>query len=107
MLEGGKELGAHVGDWRGVLRFQLVLEQPPDDGGDCWIGIGTPFGTTDDSIVLPMEQGNAYVFDDTYIHMSVNKRRGRRVNLFLDLPRHDFPWYFQVPRPSTKARKPN
>ena len=75
--------------------MDIFCEVPPllaTVPSSAWLLEHGSWGQAENYIQLPMEQGVPYIFDDTYFHASVNERTGRRVNLFLEVPRHDFPW---------------
>ena len=78
MLSPNKRVPAHVGPYRGVLRFHLALRIPAPASG-CGIRVG--------SEVRHWEEGRTLVFDDVYDHEVWNDTDGVRVVLFMDVKR--------------------
>lgn len=77
MLPGRSKLGEHRDPFAGSLRYHLGLSTPNSD--DCRIYIdGTPYAWRD---------GQAIVFDETYIHSVNNDTDQERLILFCDVTR--------------------
>ena len=77
MLPGKSKLGEHRDPFAGSLRYHLGLMTPNSD--DCRIYIdGTPYAWRD---------GQAIVFDETYIHSVKNDTDQERLILFCDVTR--------------------
>jgi beta-hydroxylase len=77
VLEPNTHIKAHVGPYRGVLRYQMGLRTPNDPR--CYISVGEMRHTYSD--------GGDVLFDDTYVHAVQNSCDQPRVILFLDIER--------------------
>lgn len=77
ILEPNTDIKAHVGPYRGVLRYQMGLRTPND--ARCYISVGGTRHTYSD--------GGDVLFDDTYVHAVQNGCDQPRVVLFLDIER--------------------
>lgn len=76
-LPPGGELMPHRDPYAGSLRYHLGLATPNDDG--CWIEVdGTRYSWRD---------GQAVMFDETYIHRAANETQTDRIILFCDVER--------------------
>eukprot|EP00937_MAST-01D_sp_MAST-1D-sp2_P002414 g2414.t1 len=102
ILEAGRGLEVHRGDLKALWRYHLALEVPPPSANateqteplelliaeKLFYPSGSPTFKS-----LPWSEGQDMLFDDTFMHSVVNARRsGRRVVLFLDVPRDDCGW---------------
>ena len=79
ILQPGKEIPAHVGPNKAVLRYHLPLVVPTGDVEVCGIRVG------DERRAWHVGQG--LVFDDTHEHEAWNLSDSVRVVLFLDVVR--------------------
>jgi len=77
MLPAGARLGAHRDPYAGSLRYHLGLVTPNSD--DCYIDV--------DGQRYSWRDGEAVMFDETYIHSAENKTDTNRIILFLDIKR--------------------
>ena len=90
ILDPGCTIRGHRGENKAVLRYHLGLEVPEPDG-DAALELRV---WHEDHRAKPRvyfwANGSDLLFDDTFHHMVVNNRtRGRRVVLFVDVPRQD------------------
>ena len=95
VLEPGQHIKAHWGYWKGFVRYHLGVLIPGNnrDNG-CWIRIN-PEAQTRDGDRTQIEQGEKYfwhdgeavLFDDTFLHDAANNADQVRVVLFLDVAR--------------------
>jgi len=77
LLPAGSELGKHRDPYAGSFRYHLGLVTPNSD--DCYICVdGTPYAWRD---------GEAVMFDETYLHYAQNNTDQNRIILFLDVNR--------------------
>lgn len=77
MLPPGARLGAHRDPYAGSLRYHLGLSTP--ESPDCFINVdGTDYAWKD---------GEAVMFDETFIHYAENKTDKNRIILFVDIKR--------------------
>ena len=77
MLPAGGTLGRHRDPFAGSLRYHLGLSTPNSD--ECRIFVdGEPYAWRD---------GEAVIFDETYIHWAENKTDTMRVIMFCDVER--------------------
>ena len=77
MLPAGGTLGRHRDPFAGSLRYHLGLSTPNSD--ECRIFVdGEPYAWRD---------GEAVIFDETYIHWAENKTATMRVIMFCDVER--------------------
>lgn len=77
MLPPGARLVRHRDPYAGSLRYHLGLETPESD--DCFIEV--------DGERYSWRNGEAVMFDETYIHFAENKTDQDRIVLFLDVER--------------------
>lgn len=77
MLPPGAYLGKHRDPYAGSLRYHLGLVTPNSD--ECFISV--------DGKNYSWRDGEAVVFDETYIHHAENKTDKNRIILFLDVKR--------------------
>lgn len=77
MLPPGSRLGKHRDPYAGSLRYHLGLVTPNSD--DCYISV--------DGQSYSWRDGEAVMFDETYIHHAENKTDQNRIILFLDVKR--------------------
>jgi beta-hydroxylase len=77
LLPPGSELGRHRDPYAGSLRYHLGLQTPNSE--ECRIFVdGQPYHWRD---------GEAVMFDETYVHWAENKTDQMRVILFCDIER--------------------
>ena len=76
-LPPGGRLGAHRDPFAGSLRYHLGLRTPNSD--DCWIEV--------DGGRYSWRDGEAVVFDETYVHTALNDTDVTRLILFCDIER--------------------
>jgi aspartyl/asparaginyl beta-hydroxylase (cupin superfamily) len=100
IMEPGKGLEKHRGDFKAVLRYHLALEVPPlprgkteqDEPLRLMVAEKLFYTGAEEIRYQPhvWEEGQNLLFDDTFIHYVQNERTtGRRVVLFMDVPRTD------------------
>jgi ornithine lipid ester-linked acyl 2-hydroxylase len=99
VLEPHQHIKAHWGYWKGFVRYHLGVIIP-DDNQDCkcWIRIN-PDARAAGGDKSQIEQGEKYfwhngqavLFDDTFLHDAANESDQVRVVLFLDVARK-MPW---------------
>jgi beta-hydroxylase len=77
LLPPGAKLGRHRDPFAGSLRYHLGLVTPNSD--DCCIWV--------DGEKYSWRDGEAVLFDETYIHQAVNKTQVQRIILFCDVER--------------------
>lgn len=77
LLPPGGRLGAHRDPFGGALRYHLGLITPNDDA--CWIEV--------DGERYSWRDGEAVVFDETFVHRAKNETGEPRVILFCDIER--------------------
>lgn len=76
-LPPGGRLVRHRDPYAGSLRYHLGLVTPNDDA--CFIDVdGKPYSWRD---------GEAVIFDETYLHYAENRSDGNRIILFCDIER--------------------
>ena len=95
VLEPHQHIKAHWGYWKGFVRYHLGVVVP-DNNRDlkCWIRIN-PDAQSRDGDRAAIEQGEKYfwhegeavLFDDTFLHEAANETDQVRVVLFLDVAR--------------------
>ncbi len=76
-LPPGGKLNAHRDPYAGSLRFHMGLMTPNHD--DCWIQV--------DGEKYSWRDGEATIFDETYIHQAKNDTDRTRIILFCDIER--------------------
>lgn len=81
VMLGGAEIPMHCGFFKSSLRVHITLfvDEEDPDGTQRFIEVG---GTR-----YSWKTGDMVAFDDTYPHRVVNRVRGRRLVLFLDVDR--------------------
>lgn len=77
VLPPGKKLGKHRDPFASSLRFHLGLVTPAREGCRIWID-GEPYA---------WKEGEALVFDETYVHWAENATDEPRIILFCDFTR--------------------
>lgn len=77
MLPPGATLQKHRDPYAGSLRYHLGLVTPNSD--DCYINV--------DGKDYSWRDGEAVMFDETYIHYAANNSSSNRIILFLDIKR--------------------
>ncbi|WP_027967555.1 aspartyl/asparaginyl beta-hydroxylase domain-containing protein [Halomonas halocynthiae] len=77
MLPPGAKLVKHRDPYAGSLRYHLGLVTPNSD--DCYIDV--------DGEVYSWRDGDAVIFDETYLHYAENNTEHNRIILFLDIKR--------------------
>jgi beta-hydroxylase len=77
MLPPGAKLVRHRDPYAGSLRYHLGLVTPNSD--DCYISV--------DGQHYAWKDGEAVMFDETFIHYAENKTNQNRIILFLDVKR--------------------
>lgn len=77
MLPPGARLGKHRDPYAGSLRYHLGLITP--NSNDCYISV--------DDQKYSWRDGEAIMFDETYIHYAENNSDKNRIILFLDIKR--------------------
>lgn len=77
MLPPGAKLNAHSDPYAGSLRYHLGLITP--NSNDCFISV--------DGEDYSWRDGEAVMFDETYIHSAKNGTEENRIVLFLDIKR--------------------
>ena len=95
VLEPKQHIKAHWGYWKGFVRYHLGVVIPDNNRGNkCWIRIN-PNAQSRDGDRAAIEQGEKYywhdgeavLFDDTFLHDAANETDQVRVVLFLDVAR--------------------
>lgn len=76
-LPAGGRIGAHRDPFAGSLRYHLGLKTPNSD--KCWIAV--------DGEKASWRDGEAMVFDETYVHDALNETDVDRLILFCDFER--------------------
>ena len=99
VLEPHQHIKAHWGYWKGFVRYHLGVMIPNDNADNkCWIRIN-PDAQAAGGDKSQIEQGETYfwrngqavLFDDTFLHEAANESDQVRVVLFLDVARK-MPW---------------
>ena len=95
VLEPHQHIKAHWGYWKGFVRYHLGVIIPNDNcDRKCWIRIN-PDAPAQGGDRSQIEQGDTYywrngqavLFDDTFLHDAANESDQVRVVLFLDVAR--------------------
>jgi len=95
VLEPHQHIKAHWGYWKGFVRYHLGVILPGNNRDHkCWIRIN-PDAQSRDGDRAAIEQGEKYfwhegeavLFDDTFLHEAANETDQVRVVLFLDVAR--------------------
>lgn len=76
-LPAGSHLGKHRDPYAGSLRYHLGLDTPNDDA--CYIEV--------DQQRYSWRDGQATLFDETYVHAAYNHTEHNRIILFCDIER--------------------
>jgi aspartyl/asparaginyl beta-hydroxylase (cupin superfamily) len=103
VLEPHQHIKAHWGYWKGFVRYHLGVIIPHDNAqNQCWIRINPDAQAAggDKSLIEQGEKyhwhnGQAVLFDDTFLHDAANESDEVRVVLFLDVARK-MPWPLRV-----------
>jgi len=99
VLEPHQHIKAHWGYWKGFVRYHLGVLIPENNRHNkCWIRIN-PDAQARDGDRAAIAQGKTYywhdgdavMFDDTFLHDAANETDSVRVVLFLDVARK-MPW---------------
>ena len=99
VLEPNQHIKPHWGYWKGFIRYHLGVVIPDNNRENkCWIRIN-PNAQDRSQARDAIEQGERYfwhngeavLFDDTFLHDAANESDQVRVVLFLDLARK-MPW---------------
>jgi len=107
ILDANKFIPRHRGPYRGVFRYQLALEVPPAAGIDklylaVWPGTSSQefwppeYVPPEPPVVLTWKVGQDFLFDDTCVHEVRNNTVCRRIILFMDVERHDVPFFSRL-----------
>ncbi len=99
VLEPNQHIKAHWGYWKGFVRYHLGVVIPDNNRDEkCWIRINTHAQARggDKAAIEQGEKyfwhdGDAVLFDDTFLHEAANQTDQVRVVLFLDVARK-MPW---------------
>ena len=99
VLEPHQHIKAHWGYWKGFVRYHLGVLIPGNNrDNNCWIRINpdAQSRTGDRAAIAQGEKyhwhdGEAVLFDDTFLHEAANESDQVRVVLFLDVARK-MPW---------------
>jgi len=95
VLEPDQHIKAHWGYWKGFVRYHLGVIIPNNNrDSKCWIRIN-PDAQSRSGDRTQIEQGEKYfwhdgeavLFDDTFLHDAANQTDSVRVVLFLDVAR--------------------
>jgi len=78
ILEPGKHIKAHKGPCNSFLRYLFAIKIPMDKE-NCYIKIN--------NIKYNWVEGEAIIFDDTYVHEVFNNTNEPRIVLFMDIKR--------------------
>ena len=100
VLEPQQHIKAHWGYWKGFVRYHLGVVIPGNNrDNNCWIRINpqAQSRTGDRAAIAQGEKyhwhdGEAVLFDDTFLHEAANESDSVRVVLFLDVARK-MPWW--------------
>ena len=99
VLEPKQHIKAHWGYWKGFVRYHLCVIIPDNNRSNkCWIRINPDAQSrTGDRAAIEQgekyhwHEGEAVLFDDTFLHDAANETDQVRVVLFLDVARK-MPW---------------
>src|SRR5471030_2160396 len=103
VLEPHQHIKAHWGYWKGFVRYHLGVMIPGNNADKkCWIRIN-PDAQAAGGDKSQIEQGEKYfwhngqamLFDDTFLHEAANESDQVRVVLFLDVARK-MPWPLRI-----------
>ena len=95
VLEPNQHIKAHWGYWKGFVRYHLGVVIPGNNRDNkCWIRINPDAqARTGDRAAIEQgekyywHEGEAVLFDDTFLHEAANESDQVRVVLFLDVAR--------------------
>ncbi len=99
VLEPRQHIKAHWGYWKGFVRYHLGVIVPDNNRAEkCWIRVNpqAQARSGDRAAIAQGEtyhwhEGEAVLFDDTFLHDAANESDSARVVLFLDVARK-MPW---------------
>lgn len=98
VLEPQQHIKPHWGYWKGFVRYHLGVIVPDNNAGEnCWIRINPDAWDRDNRQAIEQgekyfwHEGEAVLFDDTFLHDAANFSDKVRVVLFLDVARK-MPW---------------
>src|SRR5471030_2961971 len=103
VLEPHQHIKAHWGYWKGFVRYHLGVIIPGNNANKkCWIRVN-PEAQARGGDRAAIEQGETYhwhngeavLFDDTFLHDAANDADQVRVVLFLDVARK-MPWWLSL-----------
>jgi len=103
VLEPHQHIKAHWGYWKGFVRYHLGVMIPSNNmDNKCWIRVN-PEAQARGGDRAAIEQGETYhwhngeavLFDDTFLHDAANDTDQVRVVLFLDVARK-MPWWLAL-----------
>jgi aspartyl/asparaginyl beta-hydroxylase (cupin superfamily) len=103
VLEPHQHIKAHWGYWKGFVRYHLGVMIPGNNADKkCWIRVN-PEAQARGGDRAAIEQGETYhwhngeavLFDDTFLHDAANDTDQVRVVLFLDVARK-MPWWLSL-----------
>lgn len=78
ILKAHSQIKPHTGPFRGSMRYHLGI-QVPQDRDRCFIQV--------DKYQYHWNEGESFLFDDTFVHQVVNDTDEDRIVLFLDIQR--------------------
>jgi beta-hydroxylase len=98
VLEPHQHIKPHWGYWKGFVRYHLGVVIPHNNADNkCWIRINPDAWDRDNREAIAQGEtyhwhnGEAVLFDDTFLHDAANQTDDVRVVLFLDVARK-MPW---------------
>lgn len=98
VLEPNQHIKPHWGYWKGFVRYHLGVIIPDNNRDQkCWIRINPNAWDRDNRSAIEQGEkyfwhnGEAVLFDDTFLHDAANETDQVRVVLFLDVARK-MPW---------------
>lgn len=102
VLEPHQHIKPHWGYWKGFVRYHLGVMIPDNNrDGKCWIRINPDAWDRDrredieQGAMYHWRNGEAVMFDDTFLHDAANESDQVRVVLFLDVARK-MPWWLSL-----------
>ncbi len=94
VLEPHQHIKPHWGYWKGFVRYHLGVVIPDNNrDSKCWIRINAEAWDREDRSAIAQgetycwKNGEAVLFDDTFLHEAANETDQVRVVLFLDVAR--------------------
>ncbi len=94
VLEPHQHIKPHWGYWKGFVRYHLGVVIPDNNRDEkCWIRINAEAWDREDRSAIAQGEkyfwhnGEAVLFDDTFLHEAANETDQVRVVLFLDVAR--------------------